>query len=30
MSDPYVLLVPADSPLAARDVASLADLGDCR
>ncbi|MBA2294410.1 MAG: LysR family transcriptional regulator [Actinobacteria bacterium] len=28
MSDPYVLLVPADSPLAARKSASLDDLGD--
>ena len=28
MSDPYVLLVPADSPLAKRRSASLADLGD--
>jgi len=28
MSDPYVLLVPADSPLAARKSASLDSLGD--
>ena len=28
MSDPYVLLVPADSPLARRRSASLDDLGD--
>ena len=28
MSDPYVLLVPADSPLAQRTSASLDDLGD--
>jgi molybdate transport repressor ModE-like protein len=28
MSDPYVLLVPADSPLARRKSASLDDLGD--
>jgi len=28
MSDPYVLLVPADSPLAQRKSASLDDLGD--
>ena len=28
MSDPHVLLVPADSPLAARRSASLADVGD--
>ena len=28
MSDPYVLLVPAESPLAARTSASLDDLGD--
>jgi molybdate transport repressor ModE-like protein len=28
MSDPYVLLVPADSPLAERKSASLDDLGD--
>jgi len=28
MTDPYVLLVPADSPLARRRSASLADLGD--
>lgn len=28
MSDPYVLVVPADHGLAARDGASLADLGD--
>ena len=28
MSDPYVLVVPADNPLALRESASLADLGD--
>lgn len=28
LTDPHVLLVPADSPLARRDSASLADLGD--
>jgi molybdate transport repressor ModE-like protein len=28
MSDPYILLVPADSPLAERRSASLDDLGD--
>ncbi len=28
MSDPYVLVVPAESDLAARESASLADLGD--
>jgi molybdate transport repressor ModE-like protein len=28
LTDPHVLLVPADSPLAARTSASLADLGD--
>ena len=28
MSDPYVLMVPADHPTAHADVASLADLGD--
>jgi len=28
MSDPYILLVPADSPLAERTSASLDDLGD--
>jgi DNA-binding transcriptional LysR family regulator len=28
MSDPYVLVVPGDSALAARSAASLADLGD--
>jgi len=28
MSDPYVLVVPADSPLAQRDAATLADLGE--
>jgi len=28
MSDPYVLVVPGDSELAARSAASLADLGD--
>lgn len=28
MSDPYVLLVPADHPAAARGVASLADVGN--
>jgi molybdate transport repressor ModE-like protein len=28
MSDPYVLVVPADNGLAARDLASLADLED--
>lgn len=28
MTDPYVLLVPADSPLSRRRSASLADLGD--
>jgi DNA-binding transcriptional LysR family regulator len=28
MSDPYVLLVPGDSPLARRRAASIADIGD--
>jgi DNA-binding transcriptional LysR family regulator len=28
MSDPYVLLVPADTPLASRSSASMDDLGD--
>lgn len=28
LTDPYVLLVPSDSPLAARRSASLADIGD--
>jgi DNA-binding transcriptional LysR family regulator len=28
MSDPYVLVVPADHALAGRDAASIADLGD--
>ncbi len=28
LSDPYVLVVPADHPLARREAASLADLGD--